>query len=157
MTSGILGPRSGKRVGGGKVVLSQPAIDLFFRAPLGVVGMDMAVRADRVLAAARRDVGVAKPDPIERPVTREPGTLRRSLTMQPMPGIKGPAWRVGSADPIAHLHHEGTRPHMIFPRRQGGRLLFAAADGSSVFARQVSHPGTKPNPFLVRNLPLALI
>lgn len=157
MSANILGPRSGRRVGGGKVVLHQPAIDLFFRSTFGPIGMNMAIRADRVLAAARRDVGVAKPDPLGRPSERAPGTLRDSLTMQPIPGIKGPAVRVGSADPIARLHHEGTPPHLIFPRRQGGRLLFAAADGSRIFARQVSHPGTEPNPYLVKNLPLALI
>jgi hypothetical protein len=43
--------------------------------------------------------------------------------------------------------HEGTRPHMIFPRRPGGVLAFEV-DGRTVFARSVHHPGTKARPFL---------
>jgi hypothetical protein len=43
--------------------------------------------------------------------------------------------------------HEGTRPHMIFPRRPGGTLAFEM-DGRTVFAKSVHHPGTKARPFL---------
>lgn len=43
--------------------------------------------------------------------------------------------------------HEGTRPHMIFPRRPGGTLAFEV-DGRTVFARSVHHPGTRARPFL---------
>lgn len=49
----------------------------------------------------------------------------------------------------ALYHHEGTRPHMIFPVR-AKVLAFPASKGSTdmVFARSVMHPGTKPNHFL---------
>lgn len=43
--------------------------------------------------------------------------------------------------------HEGTRPHLILPRRPGGTLAFQM-DGRTVFARSVHHPGTKARPFL---------
>lgn len=42
----------------------------------------------------------------------------------------------------------GTRPHAIVPRR--GRVLAFTVGGQLVFARRVHHPGTAPNPYLVR-------
>ena len=42
--------------------------------------------------------------------------------------------------------HEGTRPHVIFPRR--ARALRFNVAGRTVFAAKVNHPGTKPRPFL---------
>ena len=44
---------------------------------------------------------------------------------------------------------KGTRPHIIQPKRAGGMLRFEVG-GRIVFARQVSHPGTKPNRFDAR-------
>lgn len=40
----------------------------------------------------------------------------------------------------------GTRPHMIYAS-PGKALRFFARDGSLVFAKSVSHPGTQANPF----------
>lgn len=51
---------------------------------------------------------------------------------------------------------DGTKPHMIYPktittggpgRRRYAVLRFVAGDGSVVFRRQVSHPGTKGDGF----------
>lgn len=42
---------------------------------------------------------------------------------------------------------EGTRPHVIVPRRPGGVLRFPGRGGQIVFARRVNHPGTDPNPW----------
>jgi len=47
--------------------------------------------------------------------------------------------------------HEGTRPHVIYPRNPGGVLSWVSG-GARHFARHVFHPGTKPNPFLKRGL-----
>jgi hypothetical protein len=158
MSIQIIGPGSSRRVGGGGYALDIPAVNAFFQAPLGPVGLMISSRGDRVLAAARRDVGVGKPDPLDREGARTPGTLRDSLRLEPMPGLKGPAVRVGSADPIAFLHHQGTRAHTIFPRRSGGSLHFwSDSAGAEVFARKVNHPGTKPRPYLTKNLPLAIV
>lgn len=44
----------------------------------------------------------------------------------------------------------GTRPHRIVPVR--ARALHFTVNGEEVFARWVSHPGTKPNPFHQRAL-----
>lgn len=42
--------------------------------------------------------------------------------------------------------HDGTRPHTITARR--GRTLRFVAGGRVVYARQVRHPGTRPQPWL---------
>lgn len=52
--------------------------------------------------------------------------------------------------------HEGTRPHVIRPRKPGGVLRFEM-HGEVVFARHVNHPGTRANPFLRDALPLAVL
>ncbi|MBR6635950.1 MAG: hypothetical protein IKK97_00715 [Phascolarctobacterium sp.] len=42
--------------------------------------------------------------------------------------------------------HEGTKPHIILPRR---KKLLRWTDGNRWFSKyQVNHPGTKPDPFL---------
>ncbi len=43
--------------------------------------------------------------------------------------------------------HEGTRPHQITARRK--KVLANVKDGL-IFGRSVRHPGTKPNPFMLR-------
>lgn len=47
-------------------------------------------------------------------------------------------------------HHNGTPPHWITPNSQ--RVLRFKSGGRVVFAQQVWHPGTRPNPFLLRAL-----
>ena len=42
--------------------------------------------------------------------------------------------------------HEGSRPHIIRPRR--AKALRFEVGGRTVFARMVRHPGTKARPFL---------
>lgn len=44
----------------------------------------------------------------------------------------------------AEMVSEGTRPHIITPRKQGGVLRFVV-NGRTVFARIVHHPGARPN------------
>jgi phage gpG-like protein len=46
--------------------------------------------------------------------------------------------------------HDGTRPHVIRPRRR--QALRFNVGGQTVFARIVNHPGTRARPFLVRAL-----
>jgi hypothetical protein len=53
--------------------------------------------------------------------------------------------------PATHYVLYGTRPHKIYPKRKGGVLRFSVG-GQIVFARYVSHPGTKPNNFLLKAL-----
>lgn len=47
--------------------------------------------------------------------------------------------------------HEGTRPHRIDAKVSGKKLEFLwPSRGKVIFAKQVFHPGTKPNQFLHR-------
>jgi hypothetical protein len=53
----------------------------------------------------------------------------------------------------------GTQPHIIRPHEPGGVLAFPGA-GGTVFAREVHHPGTRPQPYMgpsfERNVPQLL-
>ncbi len=55
--------------------------------------------------------------------------------------------RILGEAPVSTFVVGGTAPHDIYPRSAGGVLVFTTADGTTVFTRHVSHPGTSPNPF----------
>ena len=67
-----------------------------------------------------------------------------------LPGV----W-IGTYNNIARLHHEGTRPHTIRPVK--AEFLRFSARGRIVYAREVRHPGTRPNRFLTDNIYLAKV
>lgn len=52
--------------------------------------------------------------------------------------------------PAASFVLHGTRPHEIRPRNR--KMLKFEVSGTTVFARLVHHPGTKPNNFLMKAL-----
>jgi hypothetical protein len=45
--------------------------------------------------------------------------------------------------------HEGTRPHVIVPRKAKA-LAWKGTGGKVRFAKRIRHPGTKANPFMLR-------
>ena len=51
----------------------------------------------------------------------------------------------------AKFVHDGTKPHVIRPKTEGGVLAFMIG-GRTVFAKKVNHPGTKANPFLQKGV-----
>jgi hypothetical protein len=57
---------------------------------------------------------------------------------------------VGSGNRIALMHHNGTRPHFIRPRR--AQTLRFYSHGRIVYSQLVFHPGTRPNRYLTDNL-----
>jgi hypothetical protein len=59
-------------------------------------------------------------------------------------------WTIGSDVEYADMVHDGTRPHIIRPRR--AKALRFRAGGRVVFAKVVRHPGTRARPFLDRAL-----
>lgn len=67
-----------------------------------------------------------------------------------------PTMLVGSDNPIALLHHEGSRPHVIRARRARYLAFYPGPGAPLVFRRSVKHPGTQKNEYLVQNLPLAV-
>lgn len=46
---------------------------------------------------------------------------------------------------VARFLNDGTKAHVITPRRRG--VLHFTSNGRSIFARRVQHPGTKPKHF----------
>lgn len=79
----------------------------------------------------------------QRLVRRTPGGYHsqfRTTTVR-VPG----GWRTRVTNTAAQASYleNGTRPHVILPRR-GTYLVFPGRDGRLVFARQVNHPGTRP-------------
>jgi len=64
--------------------------------------------------------------------------------------IVGTHVRVESTHPATMYVIKGTRPHIIRPRYR--QVLKFTMRGSTVFAKVVHHPGTKPNDFLTKAL-----
>lgn len=128
------------------IVPVQPGYDWTFRSPEGVVGRDLHRRGKRVETAAQRQAGSRR------------GTLRRDITTE-WTNTSGDILtiRVGSSNvPHALMHHQGTRPHVIFPVH-GKVLRFVNKAGNVVFAKVVHSPGTRGNHYLTDNLKLAVI
>jgi hypothetical protein len=125
-----------------KVDLYKSAMYDTLRRPRGMVGRHMARRANVFIAAAKIQVG------------KNTGRLAASIQVQEHKAQPyGQLMRVGSTVKHARVHHQGSRPHIIKPKQQGGVLAFRS--GSRVIVtRQVMHPGTKPNRYLTDNLEL---
>jgi hypothetical protein len=45
----------------------------------------------------------------------------------------------------------GSKPHVIMPKKKGGKLKFMGHDGKYKYRSSVYHPGTKPNNFYKRS------
>jgi hypothetical protein len=116
--------------------------DFLLNNPAGPVGRSLARRGVKVLAAAKRQVGV------------DTGRLQKSLRMTHERGARGQFVRVGSKLNHALLHHQGTRPHIITPSRS--QVMVFNKGTQIIYATSVRHPGTKPNRYLTDNLYLAL-
>jgi hypothetical protein len=122
-------------------VPDQPGWDQVFANRNSAVGRDLSNRATRVQLAAKAQAGVRT------------GALKRDITKNWVG--RGLTIRVGSSRPYALMHHEGTRPHIIRPRRAKA-LRWVNPRGEVVFAQVVRHPGTHPNRYLEDNLQLAV-
>lgn len=123
------------------------AVAGFLRSETGPVVRGLLVLGNQVKGGARSQVGVHRPMPGERRV-RPPGTLRDSIVVRVVHGGPNPAVRVGSDDPIAFIHHEGTPPHLIRARIKPLLVFFWEKVGQVVAFPKVNHPGTKPNRYL---------
>lgn len=51
--------------------------------------------------------------------------------------------RITNVAPYAAYIEDGTRPHIIRPKKPGGVLVFTNKAGQLIFAKQVHHPGTR--------------
>lgn len=131
-----------------KVVWNQN-FDRTFHTPGGMLGRDMKRRANRVLVAAKGQVGV------------ETGNLRRLLKSDVNYNSRlGLHARVGTwVQPgigVAFWHHQGTKPHVI-AASPGNHLRFMGHNRAITIRTEVMHPGTAPNKYLADNLYLAVM
>lgn len=137
----------------GRVIIDPVVLANYLRSPNGPVTELLIRRATRVQEAAVNQIRLGSVRGGGRPNLRST-VLKRVL---PDPAAGGaPMVRVGSDSPIALLHHEGTRPHIIRPRNTAYLKFFSNRSNDYVFAKVVHHPGTKPNRFLTDNIHLAL-
>lgn len=109
------------------------AVEAYVNNPRGEIFQEIVKRANRVEEAAKRMVGV------------DTGALRASIKTRVVPA-RAPRIEIGATRSYALMHHEGTRPHMIRPHLR--RNLRFKVQGRVVYAREVFHPGTRPNRFL---------
>lgn len=137
----------------GQVVLNPVALAELLRGPNGPVVRRLIEDGEIVKQGARRRVGVSKPDPVpRRGRQRRPGTLRDSIVKRVVTRGTEVVCQVGSEDPIALLHHEGTQPHPIDPVKASHLVFHWDRVGRVVYLLHVNHPGTRPNRFLIDSL-----
>jgi hypothetical protein len=88
----------------------------------------------------------------EAPVGQGPtsGKLRESVRYERHMSAHNAQLLYTSSTPYARFVVDGTRPHIIRPRR--ARALRWEGPGGPRFARLVHHPGTRANPFPTRAL-----
>lgn len=140
----------------GRVVIDGAALAELLRGPQGPVFRRTSQAADIVKDGARRRVGVWKPAPGEpqwsinrRLRERKPGTLRDSIVKRVVQDpTNGFAILVGSEDPVALYHHEGTVAHVITASSAPFLVFWSGKQQRVVRTVTVNHPGTKPNRFL---------
>ena len=120
------------------IIFRRGPLDRMLNSENGEVGRYLSARGNRVLVAAKAQVGV------------KTGKLKASISMKQYRSIGGQSIKIGSRLNYALLHHEGTKPHIITPDK--AEILRFSSRGRVVYTRLVRHPGTKPNKFLADNL-----
>jgi hypothetical protein len=118
-----------------KIEFYESVLKLELRTPAGMVGRYMSGVGTELANKARAQVG------------KKTGALARSIGMSVSGATYGVKLSVYARDKKAFKHHEGTRPHVIYPKNPGGVLIFGKG-GRVIKTKRVMHPGTKPNRFL---------
>lgn len=121
-----------------KFVLNRAAYVEMTKAPNGMVGRHLARCAAKLKLLAKAQVGV------------KTGALKGSINYRITRSSRGLVALIGSDNKIALMHHQGTRPHIIVPKR--AQTLRFYSRGRIVYAQIVHHPGTRPNRYLTDNL-----
>ena len=119
------------------------ALDRMLKSRHGEVGRYVEKKADRARDISKTLVG------------KRTGRLAASIGVSYNRTSIGPEFQVGSSLSIAHLHHTGTRPHLIVAKPPG-ILRFRGSRGTMVYKRAVKHPGTRPNPYLTTALKIVM-
>jgi hypothetical protein len=135
-----------------RVQLDTDKVRALFAEAGGDVVRFMLQQGERVKIRAQELVGVYVPPPAGPERTRAPGTLRDSIVKRFHVTEAGVVVEVGSADPIALIHHEGTEPHTITATRAPMLVFWSERAGAVIAVKSVQHPGTRPNRFLTEAL-----
>lgn len=131
------------------VRIDQSALDRYLRGPDVRRTMQRAV--DTGAKAAKLYVGYSRPDPLGRP-RKYPTHLRDAIYGRVEVRGGKIVGVIGARHPIAKMHHDGTRPHVIRARNKP-LLVFADRRSGMVYrVKQVYHPGTRPNKYLTKAL-----
>lgn len=117
-------------------------LDQLLVSPDGDVGRYLAYKGKLIEAAAKAQVG------------RKTGALRASIHMRHKRNTRYQYIEVGSRLKYARMHHEGTKPHLIYPQKKTVLRFFSK--GQIVHTHLVRHPGTRPNRYLSDQLKLVL-
>lgn len=121
------------------LVFREPEFYNVFRSPVGPVGRYLGSRGQLVKRIAQALAG------------SRTGALRSSIHTRHLTDSRGQYIKIGTQGiSYALMHHEGTRPHMIYPKRAS--VLRFVKRGQIVYAHSVMHPGTRPNKFLTNAL-----
>lgn len=122
-----------------RVQIDARAFERLLRTPGGLGEQLLRRRAEPVAARARR---------------LAPGSMGRGIQMTVSGRGRGMAAVITSTHPASRYVIEGTRPHVIRPRRK--KALRFTVGGRTVYAKRVQHPGNRPNNFLLEALRDAL-
>lgn len=118
-----------------EVRLDQSRLTRFLRLRGGIVERRLARRTARVADIARNEA---------------PGRMGQFVDWHIEEGPDGLQGVVTCDHPATRFVLDGTRPHIIRPRR--AKALRFDAGGQVVFAAYARHPGTRPNNFMARAL-----
>lgn len=99
-----------------------------------MVGYYLRRKGMEMVSAAKRKVG------------KNTGRLRQSISSNYKKRGTVGVLTITANMPYAKDHHEGTRRHVITPKR--AQMLRFSAGSRIVYTRKVEHPGTRPNHFL---------
>lgn len=117
----------------GSVIIYKDKVKFVLRDPGGLVYPYIEKKARQVTRLAKAQVGV------------DTGDLKASISYTMRGG--GPVYaKITASDKVAMMHHEGTKPHVIVPRK--AKALRFQSRGKIVVTKKVYHPGTKANHFL---------
>lgn len=116
------------------VRIDESGVNELFHSDRGDVRRHMNKLLDQIVFLSRRKVG------------KRTRRLEHSIGKRLLNTPNGLYGEVAATNHIALIHHEGTRPHVI--RATHGKMLRFKQGGRVVYAKQVFHPGTRPNHFL---------
>ncbi|MEU0059072.1 hypothetical protein [Streptomyces sp. NPDC006334] len=124
------------------------------------MSVEVRIEAGRIARLLRARGGIAhrrisqRTERVARIAESEaPGRMGRYISWKVVEAPRGLEGVIVCDHPAVRFVLDGTRPHLIRPRRRNGVLRFEV-DGQVVFTRLVRHPGTRANPFLQRALRL---